>query len=51
MRLQFTGLDSAGSLEGGLFLAVGPVVGQGAFFPAPFFGLIAGDTGGLTVAS
>lgn len=46
IRLQFAGLDSEESLESGLFLAVSRVVGHGAFFPAPFGGLLADGAGG-----
>ena len=38
-------------LESGFFCAVGPVVGYGAFFPAPFFGPLAGSTGEFAVAA
>ena len=50
MRRQIAGIDSAESLESGLFFAVGQVVGDGAFFPAPFGGLLGGGGGGGTLA-
>ena len=50
MRLQIAGLDGAESLESGLFFAVGQDVGDGAFCPAPFGGLLAGGGGGSTLA-
>ena len=48
-QAAFAGFGGAGSLESGLFFAVGLVVGQGTFFPVPLGGLLAGGAGGATV--
>lgn len=48
--MRYAGSDSAEILESGLFLVVGPVVGQGTFFSAPVGGLLAGGGGGGALA-
>ena len=48
--VAFAGYGFPGFLVSGSFFAFGPVVGDGAFFPAPLFGPFTGRAGELAVS-
>ena len=50
VQVAFAGFGFTGGFEGGFFFATGLVPSNGAFFPAPFFGTLAGGAGELAAA-